>query len=79
MILNLILLLYVLPMVIMAVFQYFEEKPQTIGELLVDGWLIYVPCINLLATCMIPFYYISKFYSGKFNSWWEKFKNIKIR
>ena len=74
-----ILGLYFVPMVIMVVFQYFEEKPNTIGELLIDGWVIYVPCINLLASCMIPFYYIDKLYSSKLGFWWERFKNIKIR
>ena len=74
-----ILVLYVLPMVIMAIFQYFEEKPQTIGELLEDSWIVFVPCINLLGLIIIPFYYIDKLYSEKFSSWWERFKNIKIR
>ena len=79
MILNLILLLYVLPMVINISFQYFEEKAETIGDLLKFKCYYFTPVFNLLISIIIPFYFLDKFYGEKFGSWWERFKNIKIR
>ena len=79
MILNLILLLYVLPMVVNIAFQYFEDKAETIGDLLKTWYFYFVPIFNIFITFLIPFYYIDKFWSYKAGFWWERFKNIKIR
>ena len=77
--LNLIILLYVLPMVINIAFQYFEDKAETVGDLLKFKHYYFIPVFNLIISIIIPIYFVDKFYGEKFSSWWERFKNIKIR
>ena len=74
-----ILVLYVLPMVINMIVSYKEEECETIGDLLSNWGLFFIPIVNIFVTICIPAYYTDKLYSDKISSWWERFKNIKIR
>ena len=78
MILNLILLLYLLPMVINMLFVYSDNKSvHTVGDFLNYWWAYFIPFINLFMTLCLPIYYIDV--CLKLGKRWERFKNIKIR
>ncbi len=74
-----ILGLYFGPMVVNMLVVYIEDKPETVEDLLKQWGLLFIPLINIFFTLCVPIYYIHKLFSEKFKSWWEKFKQIKIR
>ena len=74
-----ILGLYFVPMIINMIVSYKEDKTETIGDLLNNWGLFFIPIVNIFVTICTPAYYIDKLYSDRISSWWERFKNIRIR
>ena len=78
---ELIMILYVLPMVVVAITHYAEEETRTIGDFLKFWFMIFIPFLNLFIFCVLPLYYISNFLKGRYNlgKMWENLMNKKIK
>ena len=72
-----ILGLYVLPMIINILFVYSDKQVKTLGDLMVDWRVYFVPFLNSLFTMSIPIYVIAKYFQS--NDVIEKIKKIKIK
>lgn len=57
---NLILLLYVVPMIIVFLIIYFDEKAETVGDLLKDIWYCLFPGLNLFLAICFPIFLITQ-------------------
>jgi hypothetical protein len=78
---ELIMILYVLPMVIVAIAHYVDKETRTIGDFLKFGWAMVTPVANLFVSCALLTYYISKFFINRYNlgEMWEKLMGKKIK
>ena len=76
-ILEIILVFYVLPTVIVGVGLYFDKGIRTMGDWLDQCGLVFIPVLNIIA-CLIMFHIIlkEKFKAGER---WKNFRNIKIK
>ena len=76
-ILEVILIFYVLPMIVVGVGLYFDEGTRTMGHWLDDCGFVFIPLINFI-TCFIV---ISIFIDEKLliKERWKKFRDLKIK
>lgn len=74
---ELILLLYVLPMIIVAVGIFLDEDTKNLGDWFDDCGYALVPIINiLLSVILITLFLMERF---KIRERWDKLRNIKLR
>lgn len=72
---EIILLLYFVPMFINMLFVYSDKDVYTIEDLLKIWWAYFIPFLNIFMCLMIPIYYINI----HIEKWWNKIKNTKIK
>ena len=74
---NLILLLYVVPMIVVFLITYFDEKAQTVGDLLEDIWYCLFPGLNLFLAVCYPIFLITQ--ANRIQELRKKIINIKLK
>jgi hypothetical protein len=76
-----IFILYILPLIAVSSFVYFEEDVETLGDFLERWWVIFIPGINLIVAVSAPVIYIINFIfcDKKLVEFWTKLMNKKIK
>jgi hypothetical protein len=76
-----IFILYILPLIVVSSFVYFEEDVETLGDFLERWWVILIPGINLIVAVSAPVICIINFIScdKKLVEFWIKLMNKKIK
>ena len=74
---ELILLLYVLPMVIVAVGIFLDEDTKNLGDWFDDCGYAFVPVINIiLSVILITLFLMERF---KIKERWDRLRSVKLR
>ncbi len=76
-----ILIGYVLPMVVNAIYLYKDEDIKTIGDFVEYWWVIITPFMNLFLMFLIPLTYIIELLENKFDirTMWKNLMDKKIK
>ena len=76
-----ILIGYVLPMLVNAIYLYRDETVKTVGDFLENSWMAIIPFINFFLMCLIPLTYILDLLEDRFDiqSMWKNLMNKKIK
>lgn len=80
---TILLLLWITPMFLNFILLYFDEDVKTWGDLFYQGYLHFIPLINLSFTGMfildIVFGNLIGFIAGKITKFWNEIKDKKIK
>ena len=76
-----ILIGYVLPILVNAIYIYKDETVKTVGDFLENFWMVLIPFINFILMCLIPLTYILDLLEDRFDiqSMWKNLMNKKIK
>lgn len=76
-ILEIILVFYVLPTVIVGVGLYFDKGTRTMGDWLDACGLVFIPVLNIIA--FLTMFHIILKEKSRSGERWKNFRNIKIK
>jgi hypothetical protein len=76
-----VLIGYILPMLVNAIYIYKDETVETIGDFLEYSWMVIIPIMNFFLMCLIPLTYIIDLLENRFDIkfMWKNLMNKKIK